>query len=61
MPTELLYRDDATLQQAEARVLAAGPEGVLLDRTPSTPRPAASPAMPAGCAGPMARPSSPRR
>ena len=34
MPTELLYRDDATLQQAEARVLAAGPEGVLLDRTP---------------------------
>lgn len=34
MPTELLYRDDAYLQTAEARVLAAGPEGVLLDRTP---------------------------
>ena len=34
MPTELLYRDDAYLREASATVLAAGPEGVLLDRTP---------------------------
>jgi misacylated tRNA(Ala) deacylase len=34
MPTELLYRDDAYLREAAATVLAAGPEGVLLDRTP---------------------------
>ncbi len=34
MTTELLYRDDAYLQAAAARVLAAGPEGILLDRTP---------------------------
>ncbi|MDO9707029.1 alanyl-tRNA editing protein [Paracraurococcus lichenis] len=34
MATELLYRDDAYLREATATVLAAGPEGVLLDRTP---------------------------
>jgi len=34
MPTELLYRADAYLAEAGAVVLAAGPEGVLLDRTP---------------------------
>ena len=34
MPTELLYRDDAYAREATATVLAAGPEGVLLDRTP---------------------------
>ncbi|WP_149537659.1 alanyl-tRNA editing protein [Siccirubricoccus phaeus] len=34
MPTDLLYRDDAYLQEAKATVLAAGPEGILLDRTP---------------------------
>lgn len=32
--TELLYRADAYLQEAEATVLSAGPEGVVLDRTP---------------------------
>ena len=34
MPTELLYRDDAYATEATATVLAAGPEGVVLDRTP---------------------------
>jgi misacylated tRNA(Ala) deacylase len=34
MATDLLYRDDAYLHEATAVVLAAGPEGVLLDRTP---------------------------
>ncbi|MCB4822871.1 alanyl-tRNA editing protein [Roseicella aerolata] len=34
MPTDLLYRDDAYLREASATVLAAGPDGVLLDRTP---------------------------
>ena len=33
MPTQLLYRDDAYAREATATVLAAGPEGVLLDRT----------------------------
>ena len=33
MPTELLYRDDAYATECAARVLKAGPEGVLLDRT----------------------------
>ncbi len=33
MPTELLFRDDAYLRECTARVLAATPEGVLLDRT----------------------------
>ena len=32
--TELLYRTDAYLRDAQATVLAAGPEGVVLDRTP---------------------------
>lgn len=31
--TELLYRGDAYARECVARVLAAGPEGVLLDRT----------------------------
>ena len=31
--TELLYRDDAYLAEAEAVVRAAGPEGIELDRT----------------------------
>jgi misacylated tRNA(Ala) deacylase len=31
--TALLYRDDAYARECIARVLAAGPEGVLLDRT----------------------------
>ena len=31
--TELLYREDAYARECAARVLAAGPEGVLLDRT----------------------------
>jgi misacylated tRNA(Ala) deacylase len=34
MPTELLYRADAYGREASATVLAAGPEGVVLDRTP---------------------------
>jgi misacylated tRNA(Ala) deacylase len=34
MPTELLYRDDAYLTEAPATVLASGPDGVVLDRTP---------------------------
>ena len=34
MPTELLCRDDAYTQEATATLLAAGPEGLLLDRTP---------------------------
>ena len=33
MTTALLYRDDAYARECAARVLAAGPEGVLLDRT----------------------------
>jgi len=33
MPTELLFRDDAYAQEATARVVAAAPEGVVLDRT----------------------------
>ncbi len=33
MPTELLFRDDAYLRDCTARVLASGPEGVVLDRT----------------------------
>ncbi|MFC7543396.1 hypothetical protein ACFQU2_33390 [Siccirubricoccus deserti] len=61
MPTELLYRADAYIRDGAATVLAAGPDGILLDRTPSTPRPVASPAMPGCCAGREARPPSPRR
>ncbi|MCK8785246.1 alanyl-tRNA editing protein [Roseomonas sp. NAR14] len=38
MPTELLFRDDAYEPGCEARVLAAGPEGVVLDRTVFYPR-----------------------
>jgi misacylated tRNA(Ala) deacylase len=34
MTTELLYREDAYRRVAEARVLAAAAEGILLDRTP---------------------------
>lgn len=33
MTTEPLFRDDATLRAAEATVLAAGPDGIVLDRT----------------------------
>jgi misacylated tRNA(Ala) deacylase len=33
MPTELLFRDNAYLRDCTATVLAATPEGVLLDRT----------------------------
>jgi misacylated tRNA(Ala) deacylase len=33
MPTELLFRDDAYLRDCTATVLAASPEGVVLDRT----------------------------
>lgn len=33
MPTELLYRDDAYARECAARVIAASPEGVVLDRT----------------------------
>ncbi len=33
MPTEMLFRDDAFARDCAARVLAVGPEGVLLDRT----------------------------
>lgn len=34
MTTELLYRDDAYLREAGATIVAAGPEGIVLDRTP---------------------------
>ncbi|MCC7427640.1 MAG: alanyl-tRNA editing protein [Alphaproteobacteria bacterium] len=33
MPTELIFRDDPYAQACEARVIASGPEGVVLDRT----------------------------
>jgi misacylated tRNA(Ala) deacylase len=33
MSTELLFRDDAYLRSASARVLSAGPRGIELDRT----------------------------
>jgi len=33
MPTETLFRDDAYARECAARVIAAGPEGVTLDRT----------------------------
>jgi misacylated tRNA(Ala) deacylase len=33
MPTELLYRDDGYAREITARVVAASPEGVVLDRT----------------------------
>lgn len=33
MPTELLYRDDAYLREAEARIVAADETGIILDRT----------------------------
>jgi misacylated tRNA(Ala) deacylase len=33
MPTELVYREDAYAREIAARVLAAAPEGVVLDRT----------------------------
>ena len=33
MSTELLFRDDAYLRETTARVLAAGPDGIVLDRT----------------------------
>ncbi|HYF08498.1 MAG TPA: alanyl-tRNA editing protein [Acetobacteraceae bacterium] len=33
MPTELLYRDDAYARDCAARVIAASPDGVVLDRT----------------------------
>lgn len=36
--TERLFLDDATLREATATVLASGPEGVVLDRTPFYPR-----------------------
>ena len=32
--TSRLFLDDSSLRQAEARVLRAGPEGIVLDRTP---------------------------
>ncbi|WP_431284798.1 alanyl-tRNA editing protein [Humitalea sp. 24SJ18S-53] len=32
--TQLLFRDDAYVREASATVLAVGPEGVVLDRTP---------------------------
>lgn len=38
MTTALLFRDDAYLRQTTARVLAAGPEGVVLDRSVFYPR-----------------------
>ena len=31
--TELLFRDDSYLQECQATVVAAGPEGIVLDRT----------------------------
>ncbi len=33
MPTEMLFRDDPYATECAARVIAAGPEGVLLDRS----------------------------
>ena len=33
MPTELVFRDDAYAREIPARVVAVGPEGVVLDRT----------------------------
>ncbi len=36
--TERLYLTDATLAEAEARVVSAGPEGVILGRSPFYPR-----------------------
>ena len=36
--TERLYLSDPTLAEAEARVILAGPEGVVLDRSPFYPR-----------------------
>jgi len=36
--TALLFRDDAYLRGATAVVVAAGPEGIILDRTPFYPR-----------------------
>lgn len=33
MPTELLFRDDAYARDCAARVVAASPEGIVLDRT----------------------------
>ncbi|MGE7412976.1 alanyl-tRNA editing protein [Methylobacterium tarhaniae] len=33
MPTELLFRDDAYLREAEARIVAADETGLVLDRT----------------------------
>jgi len=33
MPTEILYRADASLRDCTARVIAASPEGIVLDRT----------------------------
>jgi misacylated tRNA(Ala) deacylase len=36
--TELLFRDDATLRETEARVLASGPAGIVLDRSVFYPR-----------------------
>ncbi|PZW50791.1 Ala-tRNA(Pro) hydrolase [Humitalea rosea] len=36
--TALLFRDDAYLRSASAVVVAAGPEGIILDRTPFYPR-----------------------
>lgn len=38
MTTALLFRDDAYLRETTARVLAAGPEGVVLDRSVFYPR-----------------------
>lgn len=38
MPTELVFRDDAYAREVTARVLAAAPEGVVLDRTNFYPR-----------------------
>jgi misacylated tRNA(Ala) deacylase len=34
MTTEALFREDAYLREAPATVLAAGPDGIVLDRTP---------------------------
>jgi len=33
MPTELLFRDDAYVQTASARIIAVGPQGIEIDRT----------------------------